>query len=1335
SPLALDLPGVASCRRACGCPRLPAPARPPRPSGPDAAASNPPPHARDGDGGRDSSPLSTPAKPRLLLRGCGYCATTGMTVTPANQDASLRVPSRSQRSHFRRERTAMKIEGGAAHLCSDSLPDSKTATTHPFSPTTAHAAVASGADMTRRCMPARPGFPSSPAPGSSPPRCHLRPGSTAPAAAGKRTESPGDRYRAEGLRRGRVAGAREADNYRFLQTSFKTRHMLDSPQKSNIRYGGSGLSISGTEQFERKLSSPKKSKPKRMPSEKSPILEAFMKDMKGHHKDHGVHESRRPCVSLDTKYPKAGTKVYVSSYRLPQETKALKKKHQSPERRKSLFHENSRERNDRDRSKTSADSKKQATVTEPDIFKNSSRSLSSRSSLSRHHSVESSLGAKFQSTLASYCRERELKKLRKEQMEQRVNSENSFSEASNLSLKSSSVERKCKPGQEQRKHNDIIPGKSNLSNLENGHLSRKRSSSDSWEPVSGSKQNKFPDKRKRNSVDSDLKSTRESIMPKARESFLEKRPDGPHQKEKFIKHIALKTPGDVLRLEDISKEPCEDADRSSAGLAPSSSGHHSSRNSDQTRVESTKETKMQKPHISLPQEKSAVKKASNLQKNKIASSVASKETKLLPLLSHVPSAGSSRVPLNAKSCTLPVPKRDKERSSSKEYSGYSSESSKHKEHKAKTNKADSDMSSGKISGGSLHSEYGTPTKSPPAALEAVPCIPSPTAPSEKAPSDKESSGNSNAGSNALKRKLRGDFDSDEESLGYNLDSDEEEETLKSLDEIMALNFNHTPATTGKSPALSRGLRSQSSDYRETVHSGTYTNSLERLVKEMEDTQRLDELQKQLQEDIRQGRGIKSPIRIGDQDSTDDEDGLLEEHREFLKKFSVTIDAIPDHHPGEEIFNFLNSGKIFTQYSLDLRDSGFIGQSAVEKLILKSGKTDQIFLTTQGFLTSAYHYVQCPVPVLKWLFRMMSVHTDCIVSVQILSTLMEITIRNDTFSDSPVWPWIPSLSDIAAVFFNMGIDFGSLFPLETLQPDFNEDSLVVPNFTLLCLFSYSSEIQMALGGKGSEDSPYKPIFSTLPETNILNVVKFLGLCTSIHPEGYQDREIMLLILMLFKMSLEKQLKQIPLVDFQSLLINLMKNIRDWNTKVPELCLAINELSSHPHNLLWLVQLVPNWTSRGRQLRQCLSLVIISKLLDEKHEDIPNANNLKISVLHRYLVQMKPSDLLKKMVLKKRAEQPNGTIDDSLHLELEKQAYYLTYILLHLVGEVSCSHSFSSGQRKHFVLLCGALEKHVKCDIREDARLFYRTKVKDLVARIHGKWQEIIQNCRPTQVSFY
>lgn len=197
-----------------------------------------------------------------------------------------------------------------------------------------------------------------------------------------------------------------------------------------------------------------------MSSEKSPILEVLMKGDKEHHREHGVHESHRPCVSV-TKYPK----VCVPSYHLSKDMKALKKKHRSPERRKALFiHEKSREK-DRDRSKTSTDAIKQATVTEADTFKNNSRSISSRSSLSRHHPAESPLGAKFQLSLASYCRERELKKLRKEQMEQRINSENSFSEASNFSLKSSSIGRKCKPVQEQSKQNDVIPGKSNLSNL------------------------------------------------------------------------------------------------------------------------------------------------------------------------------------------------------------------------------------------------------------------------------------------------------------------------------------------------------------------------------------------------------------------------------------------------------------------------------------------------------------------------------------------------------------------------------------------------------------------------------------------------------------------------------------------------------------------------------------------------------------------------------------------------------------------------------------------------------------------------------------------------------
>lgn len=80
----------------------------------------------------------------------------------------------------------------------------------------------------------------------------------------------------------------------------------------------------------------------------------------------------------------------------------------------------------------------------------------------------------------------------------------------------------------------------------------------------------------------------------------------------------------------------------------------------------------------------------------------------------------------------------------------------------------------------------------------------------------------NAGSSALKRKLRGDFDSDEESLGYNLESDEEEETIKSHWKIMALNLIEL-LQLQESLQLFLRLESQSSDY--TVSSSTYLSLL------------------------------------------------------------------------------------------------------------------------------------------------------------------------------------------------------------------------------------------------------------------------------------------------------------------------------------------------------------------------------------------------------------------------------------------------------------------------------------------------------------------------------
>lgn len=221
--LSLDQPGVACCRSASGSPRLPAPARPPRLTRAGLGSTprpRPAPAPRTWPRGSFPSPRPFP-KPRLLLRGCGFLLRhygNDRRTSQSEPDSSSKtrplivlwfLPAHTRVTSEEREPPWREqgVPPTSVPTASPS-PSSKTATTHPTSPATAHAAVASGADMTRRCMLARPGFPSSPAPGSSPPRCHLRPGSTAPAAAGKRTESPGDRYSAEGLRRGRVAGAR-----------------------------------------------------------------------------------------------------------------------------------------------------------------------------------------------------------------------------------------------------------------------------------------------------------------------------------------------------------------------------------------------------------------------------------------------------------------------------------------------------------------------------------------------------------------------------------------------------------------------------------------------------------------------------------------------------------------------------------------------------------------------------------------------------------------------------------------------------------------------------------------------------------------------------------------------------------------------------------------------------------------------------------------------------------------------------------------------------------------------------------------------------------------------
>uniref|UniRef100_A0A669PT21 SMC5-SMC6 complex localization factor 2 n=2 Tax=Phasianus colchicus TaxID=9054 RepID=A0A669PT21_PHACC len=574
---------------------------------------------------------------------------------------------------------------------------------------------------------------------------------------------------------------------------------------------------------------------------------------------------------------------------------------------------------------------------------------------------------------------------------------------------------------------------------------------------------------------------------------------------------------------------------------------------------------------------------------------------------------------------------------------------------------------------------------------------------------------------SMNGKSKSSFDSEDEILKCILDDDDDDdETFIPLQEILSSSSRpQTEALEGDSfDDLFKGTTALT-HHLSKPPVGTqvsYVNSLEHLLKEKEQSKRLGELEKRLREDM-QRKEIDSSD--GENENAVENGDLSEEHRAFIKRFSVVAHAIPDYHPGEDVFDLSISGKIFNQHDLDLRNFHFIPQNPIEKLLLSSDVTQQLFLAVHGFL-SCYSCSVCPIPILKWLFQMMSVHPSYCVSTQILDRLIEITLKNASISDEQCKLWIPSLADVTTVFVNMGIMFTSLFPLQHLQPNFNERDIL-------------SQMQGTVSKEqpGGFANSASPAFSSLPESNLMNVIKFLDFCTTVIQDGYTDQEILLLLLLLFKISLEKQLKQVSLIDFQCLLTKLLISIKDWDTKMPELCLGVSELSSQHHNLLWLVQLVPSWITRGREVRRRLSLVIIAKLLNKKHMRIPGDCDKQMSLLHQYLVYMKPSNLLEKM---RKDEQQNVSeehVKEHINTELEQEVYYLIYILLHLVSEASFFDTVNSDQRQHLLKFCSTLDKHIKCDIREDARLFYRTKVKDLVARIYGRWQDLIQNSRLTQ----
>ncbi|NWR86106.1 SLF2 protein, partial [Furnarius figulus] len=1148
----------------------------------------------------------------------------------------------------------------------------------------------------------------------------------------------------------------------------KDRTVLCSPDRGNVKDAGMGLSVLRAEGFERKISSPKKVRRKRCQTkhQTSPVVDAFQK--RTEEKDNvNILENGRVFKALGSLYPKVMIqKLLVTaesqSYFLAKKDKTVKSEQERNEdcqdiRRASLSYGNSwEEKSDCiDRTDTRSDSDKWVSPPETDTQKSCAGNTGTVSTISLCQSPGfpmklpcSPPDSAFRLSLEAPHRERERKNQELKQSEPHPvkpfsgtsilhqgngcplrqiphfgSRETASDDPSQPKLKQVLKKHEASFPHAFRTSSEVASGTPKSPAVPSHCLTAKVSS---WT----SKQRDSPGKRKHTAMSVDEDSSDQSEVSSLNDPAFSKSPSKcKNRRADFVKSIFLKsTHDDVLQLKDLaalsrhdstlskeylnSSEEKEKNNCPTVGLSSSCSAHDPDKNNHISVVD-TKENQLQ-----LANSCSSLEKSLPFSQEKIT---------VLPSLQHLTQTkGVKSLQIAGLSQVLDASKKEQggKRPERHEHSKahinsiqYSNSFSKTKH---RTSESASDSYTMEVSGNlELSQQTG---KNVPLSLPLKECCTDSSHMSSQ-PSGELKVESTSTDKSRLNGKSQSGFDSEDEILESVLDDDDDDddEVLVPLQELFSSVKPQIGTMEESSDSFSQDtvtpLLKLHLSKTPAITKVSYVNSLENLLKEKEESRRLDELEKQLQEDIK--REDDTSDGENEENANGDED-LSEQHRAFIKRFSLVAIAIPDNHPGEDVFDLSASGQIFNQHNLDLRNFCFIPQNPIEKLLLNSGITQQLSLAVNGFLSSAYSCILCPIPILKWLFQMMSIHTDHCVSTQILDRLMELILRNSSISDECSKVWIPSIADISAVFVNMGIAFRSLFPLQHLPPNSNNKDIL-------------SQVQEAVSQQQPRgDLPSASLaFSSLLENNLINVIKFLGFCTTVIQDRYSDQEIWLLLLMLFKISLEKQLKRVPLVDLQCLFVKLLMSIKDWETKMPQLCLAVSELSSHHHNLLWLVQLVPSWTTRGREVRRRLSLVIISKLLHKKHVEIPDDSDKQMSLLHQFVMCMKPSVLLKKMKKMKGGLEEQDAYEDHLNVELEQEAYYLIYILLHLVSEASFFDVVNSNQRQHILKLCRALDRYVKGDIREDPRLFYRSKVKDLADRVYTKWQDVIQTTRLTQ----
>uniref|UniRef100_A0A2K6DHE7 Family with sequence similarity 178 member B n=1 Tax=Macaca nemestrina TaxID=9545 RepID=A0A2K6DHE7_MACNE len=475
-------------------------------------------------------------------------------------------------------------------------------------------------------------------------------------------------------------------------------------------------------------------------------------------------------------------------------------------------------------------------------------------------------------------------------------------------------------------------------------------------------------------------------------------------------------------------------------------------------------------------------------------------------------------------------------------------------------------------------------------------------------------------------------------------------------------------------------------------SGSYFNNLDYL---------LQEKREQALEQERERLLLQECLNLNSLDLDEDEVPLTPEHRMLVEKYSVSLQTIPPVHPGETVF-------LPRRHSLPciLDSSHLKPRSHLEGLFLSSPPAQQLSFLHSGLLSTLYlHVPDCPVPLLQWLFQLLTWPPE--TSLGAFGLLWDLSVDGIFLQPGEdMHLWCPSLQEVREAFHSLGAHSPALYPLGP----FWHGGRVLPG-------------EAGLSENKEQDAPQEVAL----DISLGHIYKFLALCAQAQPGAYTDENLVGLIELLCRAGLDMGLRLLPKVDLQQLLLLLLENIREWPGKLQELCCTLSWVSDHHHNLLALVQFFPDMTSRSRRLRSQLSLVVIARMLGQQ-ETLPLwQEKTQLSSLSRLLGLMRPSSL--RQYLGSVPLPPSQEQQPKASAELDHKACYLCHSLLTLAGVVVSCRDVTPDQWGELQLLCMQLDRHISAQIRESPQATHHTMLKDLATQTYIRWQELLTHCQP------